>query len=264
MMLEFQSAFGGYSLPLWCGAAQAKAKNWFPKKGSHGSYILRPQMNAYEEKDEGGKTVLNDAGEASIKSWVSYKTACVFNAEALRGVDEEAEAALQAEIAKQIGNIVPKTDNERIEKAHDVLNHWAKIVPVTFAGDKAFYVPSLDKITIPPIEYFENSEAFYATWCHEAIHSTGHPDRLKREMGTSMESDKYAREELVAEMGAFILADRLEIGSDVQNHAAYLEGWLKVLKEGPKALFKAVGDANKGANMIYSDQTQTDEDSYNG
>jgi antirestriction protein ArdC len=61
-------------------------------------------------------------------------------------------------------------------------------------------------------------------------------------------------------MGAFILADRLEIGSDVQNHAAYLEGWLKVLKEGPKALFKAVGDANKGANMIYSDQVQTNEE----
>jgi antirestriction protein ArdC len=63
-------------------------------------------------------------------------------------------------------------------------------------------------------------------------------------------SDDYAREELVAELGAFLICNRLAIPSSTENHAAYLDSWAKVLKEGPKVLFKVLSDATKAANMI--------------
>jgi len=61
---------------------------------------------------------------------------------------------------------------------------------------------------------------------------------------------RYAREELVAELGAFLVCNRLNISSDAANHASYLKGYAEVLKEGPKVLFKVLADATKASNLI--------------
>jgi antirestriction protein ArdC len=60
----------------------------------------------------------------------------------------------------------------------------------------------------------------------------------------------YAREELVAELGAVLLGDRLEIGSDVNNHAAYLAGWVELLQDSPRVLLRVLGDARRAADLI--------------
>lgn len=65
----------------------------------------------------------------------------------------------------------------------------------------------VDRIQLPDRSAFHPAGALCATWAHEAIHSSGHSSRL-------------AREELVAELGAVLLGDRLEIGSAMANHAA--------------------------------------------
>ncbi|MEB3169084.1 MAG: zincin-like metallopeptidase domain-containing protein, partial [Synechococcaceae cyanobacterium] len=62
--------------------------------------------------------------------------------------------------------------------------------------------------------------------------------------------DRYAREELVAELAAYLVCNRLEISSKTENHAAYLASWAKVLGDGPMVLFKVLSDATKAANMI--------------
>jgi antirestriction protein ArdC len=251
MMLEFQASFAGQSLPLWCGIGQAKTKNWFPKKGSHGAYILRPQLNSYDKKDEAGNVVKNESGDNEKVSWVSYKTACVFNAEDLQGegIAEAIAAAMGAE--KETS-----TENERIANAESILFGYGKReeIEYNFFGDRAFYSVLRDQITVPLLKSFSSAQAFYATLAHECVHSTGHSKRLDRKFGVQNASEEsmrnYAKEELVAEMGAFILCNRMNVSSNTENHAAYLEAWLKVLKEGPKALFKAVSDATKAANLI--------------
>jgi antirestriction protein ArdC len=103
---------------------------------------------------------------------------------------------------------------------------------------------------MPGRAQFETVEGLYATWAHEQVHSTGHSSRLARKLGNSFGSADYAREELVAELGAFLICNRLEISSSTENHAAYLGHWAGVLKEGPKVLFKALSDATKAANLI--------------
>jgi antirestriction protein ArdC len=65
-----------------------------------------------------------------------------------------------------------------------------------------------------------------------------------------MGSGSYAREELVAELGAFLLCRRLEVNSCPENHAAYLGHWAEVLRESPRVLLKVLSDARKAADLI--------------
>lgn len=126
---------------------------------------------------------------------------------------------------------------------------------VTHGGNRAFYSPSEDAITLPPAGSFKDVSLYWATSLHEHMHWTGHSSRLNREgvtMGGFFGSDKYAFEELVAEMGAAFLCMRLGVKHDslIDNHAAYLQSWVKGLRDDPKALMKAASLAAKGMNYI--------------
>jgi antirestriction protein ArdC len=129
-----------------------------------------------------------------------------------------------------------------------VLGAWP--VPVSFGGDRACYLPSIDRIQLPDRASFHSPAAFCATWAHEQIHSTGHESRLKRDLGGAFGKARYAREELVAELGAVLLGDRLEIGSEIESHAAYLGHWIELLKETPKVLFQVLSEARQAAELI--------------
>jgi antirestriction protein ArdC len=173
---------------------------------------------------------------------------CVFNVADLVGSTEEAQQALEARIAGALGSVVIRPEPERLAAAEAVLGAWP--VPTTWAGDRAFYNSGADRITMPCRAQFATAEGLYATWAHEQAHSTGHSSRLNRKLGSGMDSPDYAREELVAELAAFLICNRLEISSSTENHAAYLGHWARALEEGPRVLFKALGDASKAAAAI--------------
>ena len=105
-----------------------------------------------------------------------------------------------------------------------------------------------DRIQLPDRSSFHSSGALYATWAHEVIHSTGHCSRLARDLSGGMGEGgdggrACSREELVAELGAVLLGDRLEIGSAMANHAAYQGHWVELLKESPQVLLQVLSDA---------------------
>lgn len=118
------------------------------------------------------------------------------------------------------------------------LRSWPSYLPmpVSFGGDCACYLASIDRIQLPDRASFKTPAAFCATWPREQIHSNGHEFRLKRDLGGAFGRARYAREELVAELGAVLLGDRLEIGSEIESHAAYLGHWLELLMETPKVM----------------------------
>ena len=255
-VLEMYSACRGFTLPLWLGGAQAKAKGWFPRKGSKGCYVLRPQLNKRELEDENGKPLLQPNGEPSVAAWVSYKPACVFNVADLVGGTEEARQALQDAIAAATAGAVITPEPDRLATAEAVLGAWP--VSTTWAGDRACYSPAADQITMPARASFNTASGLYATWAHEQAHSTGHNSRLARDLSGGFGSQQYAREELVAELAAFLICNRLQIASDAQNHAAYLGHWASVLKEGHKVLFKVLSDATKASNAICGPEVAED------
>jgi len=58
---------------------------------------------------------------------------------------------------------------------------------------------------MPSPACFQCPEAYYTTLYHELVHAAGHPSRLNRPTLTDLclfGSPTYAKEELVAEMGA--------------------------------------------------------------
>jgi antirestriction protein ArdC len=243
----------GSALPYWCGFAEAKALGIFPRKGRKAVHVLRPQVH------QRGEARLAEPGEgdgqpsaAAGRSWVSYRPVALFNAADLEG--EALEGLIQKR--RQAEGVLQRPEPARLAAAEAVLSRWP--VPVSFAGDRACYLPGPDRIQLPDRSAFHSAGALYATWAHEAIHSTGHSSRLARDLSGGMVEGAdggraYAREELVAELGAVLLGDRLEIGSAIANHAAYLGHWVELLRESPRVLLQVLSDARKAADLICPD-----------
>jgi len=118
----------------------------------------------------------------------------------------------------------------------------------------AYYSPANDIIGMPDHERFDAEDNYHATLFHELVHSTGHEKRLKR-VGiverNGHGSDPYGKEELIAEMGsAFLCGYAGIVDRTINSSAAYLEGWLKQLKEDKTLIVHAAAQAQKAADFI--------------
>ena len=120
-------------------------------------------------------------------------------------------------------------------------------------GDRAFYTPSSDTVTLPLLAQFAETAEYYSTAFHELTHSTGHASRLNRlEKVAFFGSEAYSKEELVAEIGAAALVNHagLETTNSFRNSAAYVQSWLKVLQEDKRFIVSAAGKAEKAVSLI--------------
>ena len=241
-LLCLQSSIRNWHLPLFIGGGQARSINCTIKKGSKSARILQPLLREYETKE------LDINGEAKKAQYMSYKCVPVFNVADVRGLDDEASLKLEKLIGDAVLTAKPRELDVRVKEAHDRLFQWEKEVKAVIkGGDRAYYRPSTDEIVIPKRYNFKNDESYLATFAHECIHST--MKRLDRKDLT------YAQEELVAELGAYLICNRLQISNlDTMNHAAYLEAWCPMLKSDPKILFKSLANASKAADLVIGEQ----------
>ena len=134
---------------------------------------------------------------------------------------------------------------------------------MVFRGDRACYIPSLDRIHLPDLSRFESAGAFYSTWCHELAHWTKAKTRLDRSFGaSSFGNEAYAKEELVAELTAALTGQRMGFCADhFETHAAYLGSWLQILRGDTRFLFKAGADAQRAVDyLVDAAATGTRED----
>ena len=116
--------------------------------------------------------------------------------------------------------------------------------------DRAAYSPAKDQIEMPAHGKWENPDDYWATLVHELIHWTGHDSRLKRGM-FGQGDDAYAREELVAELGAAFHLAHLGRSTVVrESHIKYLRHWIGQLREDPKLLWTAAGQAESASKML--------------
>jgi antirestriction protein ArdC len=124
---------------------------------------------------------------------------------------------------------------------------------IRYGFEQAMYVKNLDEIRLPWPHRFTSGEAHFATALHELVHWTGHPRRLGREFGRRFGDDAYAFEELVAEIGsAFLLGHCGLVDTTIEGHAAYLESWLKVLRNDRTAIFTAARLAGEAHEFLLS------------
>ena len=129
-------------------------------------------------------------------------------------------------------------------------NEW--ICPIKpIYGDQAYYSISKNEIVIPEKKQFKDGESFYTNLAHEMTHSTGAENQLGRLKPTSFGSKEYAREELVAELSAALVAQRYGMTKHLkEDSASYLKSWLNSLKESPEFLKTTLVDVKKASGMI--------------
>lgn len=162
-----------------------------------------------------------------------------------------------------IGSHIPATDASKrehtpLEAAECIVAAMPQRPEIRQGQGRAFYSPSADFVGIPAPEQFESGEAFYNVLFHELTHSTGHESRLNRKgvsgsdgEWSSFGSTPYAREELVAEMGAAFLCGQAGIVErTVDNSAAYVASWLQRLKDDVRLVVMAAAQAQKAADFI--------------
>lgn len=121
-------------------------------------------------------------------------------------------------------------------------------------GSQASYRPSTDRISLPEVDTFQTAEGLAATTFHELAHSTGHASRLNRETLTGLApfgSPVYSKEELIAEFGSAFLCGHAGISpATLDNSAAYIESWRKVLKADNTLVVHAASAGQKAADYI--------------
>lgn len=157
--------------------------------------------------------------------------------------------------AKHTGNDYPNSADAD-ETADAIINDYLERFGVKLSheeGARAYYQPSADRVVLPLRKQFAETAEYYSTAFHELAHSTGHESRLNRLTQTAaFGSDEYSKEELVAEISAATLTNHvgLETTGSFQNSAAYVQSWLKALKNDKRMIVSAAGRAEKAVALI--------------
>ncbi len=222
----------GYASNVWLTYKQAESMGAQVRKGEKAVMCAYFEMVARK-----GGEASQDEGDGGEKPgfYPMCKPFWLFNVAQIDGLPE---ALTQTE--EKAPEFNP------IEEAEKVLA--ASGAQINHGYDGAFYAPSKDQICMPARERFTTPENYYATALHELTHWTGHASRLNRQFGKRFGDDAYAFEELVAELGAaFVVGHIGFVDATIENHAAYVENWLKVLKNDKTAIFTA----SKQASMAY-------------
>ena len=167
------------------------------------------------------RTETDDKGEETEREIPFMKGYTVFNAEQCEDLPAHYTAKAEPPALSPV---------QRIERADRFFA--ATGADIRHGGTRAYYAEGPDYVQMPPFETFRDAESYAATLAHELTHFTKHEKRLARDMGRVKWGDEgYAREELVAELGAAFLCADLEITPEVrEDHAAYIATWLKALQ----------------------------------
>lgn len=228
-------ALSGYDDPRWMTLRQANEKDMRIIPGSKATPVVYFQFSKEQDRlGEDGKPVLGEDGKPEKMTVELDKPimrfAHVFNAEQIEGMPplELTDKAFEWEPVEKAENILSASGAN--------INHDQ--------SNRAFYRPMTDSIHLPPRENFEEPGLYYETALHELGHWTGHGSRMEREFGP-FGSEKYAREELRAEIASWMLGQDIGIPHSPEQHAAYVQSWVKVLEEDPYEIVRACRDAEQ-------------------
>jgi antirestriction protein ArdC len=216
----------------WLTFRQALSLGGNVRKGERGTTVVYADRFVPEEE----KRRARETGEEA-QAIPFLKRFTVFNTAQCEGLPQD----IAVDVPPPPGTIEPRVD--ALIKATGV--------DFRIGGDRAFYVPALDYVQVPPpAAYFEPIN-WHRTALHELSHLSGHPSRLNRDLSGSFGSKKYAFEEIIAEISAAFLCASLGIVPTVR-HADYVGSWLDVLREDNRAIVRAASQASKAADWILS------------
>ena len=265
--LLMYSGMKGFKYPIFCTVKQANKMGAHINKGEKSVPVIFWDRLI---KTSSGKTITQEvydqlakAQQADCTVYPILKSYNVFNIEQTNLEEVKPE---KMDTLKKLFVIEEQTDTKGMYECpciDKMLEQQSWLCPISYKkrSDRAFYSPSQDKIVIPTKAQFrrgktaddvyKDGQEYYSSLLHEMVHSTGSADRLGREGGKRFGDDMYAREELVAELGAARVGQILGFDKRIlDNNAAYLDGWVAALKKQPKFILTLLTDVDKAARMI--------------
>ena len=251
VMLWSASVTKGYACPLWLTFKQAIELGGHVRRGETGELVVYANRIT--------RTETNDAGEETERAIPFLKGYTVFNAEQCDGLPAHYTAKAEPPApGSSPGQALSPL--QRIDAADRFFA--ATGADIRHGGTRAYYAEGTDYVQMPPFETFRDAESYAATLAHELTHWTKHGKRLARDMGRVKWGDEgYAREELVAELGAAFLCADLEITPEVRDdHAAYIATWLKALRDDRRLIFTAAAHAQRAADYLHGLQPKQTEE----
>lgn len=212
------------------------------KKGAKSKMVVFYTKAEYKRK--------NDAGEEEVVVYPLLRYYNIFHIKDTEGIKSKVKPDEVIE--------APATDNCADIVIADYIAREGIKLQADKHSDRAFYRPATDEVVVPMASQYNDIAEYYSTLFHELTHSTLKASRCNRESDNAVAhfgDDNYSREELVAEIGSAMLCSRLGVSIEkaFKNSVAYIQGWLKSLKNDPKMILWAAGRAEKAAKYIMNE-----------
>ena len=235
LILGLSATVHGYASPAWTTYKAAAQRGAQVRKGEKSTKIVfwKPMIK-------------QDPATGEEKKFLMARLYSVFNTDQIDGIDWN----------------MPDRDPVDVPVAlKQIIADYPDPPSITHAAqDRAFYTALLDSISLPMLEQFDSAAGYAETICHEFVHSTGHPKRCARFDTTSIgHSADYAKEELVAEIGASMLMQSAGIPVDMPQMGAYVQSWLRALEDDHSLIVKAAQAAQKAVDHITGKDSSNDD-----
>lgn len=209
-----------------------------------------------KEKISWGK--YNDLSEEEQKDYKVYRNTQVHS---VFNIDQTNLSETRPELYKQLidKNNQPNPFEGRKKfhwkKVDDMIATDGWICPIKLEKqDRAAFSPVKNRIILPTFAQFETGEDFYSTCVHEMAHSTGIEAYLNREGITNPNifgSDAYGKEELIAELTSALVCHANGFNNGIEEQSvAYLQGWLKNIRQDPTFLKSVLVDVKRAYKLI--------------
>lgn len=251
LLCQFSMVEHGFKVSRWLTFAAAKKLGGKVISGSKSTRLcwLRPFVRVVSD---GKEKIISPSGDDLVQAmnegdvfW-AYRSTLYFNVEQVSGLKEHfypPTCPLRNEF-----NVIDEAESylkNLVQSCGLVLKH---------EGTKAYYSPYHDIVVLPEKSLFYKAKGYYGTAFHEVGHWSGAKSRLSRPgiVGNSrFGSDKYAFEELIAELIAVFKSAELGVERSIDdNHVQYISHWLNILKGDKTAIFKASQEAMKAVNYL--------------
>lgn len=213
----------------WVTFNEAKKRGGSIRKGEKGTQVILWKTYQRVEEDE------------TARSGLISQTFTVFNLEQCDGV----------EVAEAVSPSLFDADIE--ESLNATIRGFESCPPIKFGGHRACYYPKHDVVQMPFQHHFESPSAYASVMLHELAHSVGHPSRLNRfdPNAPIVKSDtSYGFEEMVAELTSAMICSEIGIIDQGNQNAAYIQSWIRGMKEQKTFLSKASALAERSASFI--------------
>lgn len=220
----------GYSKRTWASFRQAEALGARVRKGEKATPVI--YYGQAKSREETNSTTADNAA----KPFRFLKLFHVFNAEQLENVPDGFAAETAA-----------------TPPPPAAIDAWAERADarVRVGGASAYYSPTTDTIHMPPHAAFVSEEHRVSTLCHELAHHTGASHRLDRLQDYFTDRAARAKEEMIAEISAAQLGAMIGLRPDhLEDHAAYIADWAKLLKDEPRAFLSAAAKAQAAVDWL--------------